>query len=93
MLAHLLGTNQQTQSIVHHEQLNNGSPGLEPQERVVTVQIWRITYTQLWTKRRGLCRFEKFSNKLRGIMNLKPSHPRFLARLPRWQQRVKFVSS
>ena len=46
-------TTQQTQSIVHNQQLNTGSPGLhhekQMQDRDVTAQIWGITYTQIWT--------------------------------------------
>ena len=51
------------------------------QDRDITAQIWGITYTQIWTKKkRGLPRFENISNTLRSIMNC-----RFLAQLFRWQ--------
>ena len=34
------------------------------QDRDITAQIWGMTYTQIWTKKRGLRRL----NTLRGIM-------------------------
>ena len=40
-------------------------------------------FTSKYGQNRGL---EEFTTTFRGIMNLLPSQPRFLARLPRWQQ-------
>ena len=40
-------------------------------------------FTSKYGQKRGL---EEFTSTFRGIMNLLPSQPRFLARLTRWQQ-------
>ena len=44
-----------------------------------------MTSLPKYGQKRGLRRFEKFSNSLRGIMNLPPRHPQ----MPRWQLETK----